>query len=246
MPGPGIEPRTRKVRNTCTSMGFSLIPHLWPHIAGKVEEKEFTYIGFRVTQHSGKIILDHSEYMKHLQFPVLDPKRAITKDDQLSCEELTIYRQLIGKLIWAVQGSRPDLAFEMIAASTKLKKGVVAGLTRANKQVNRLTDWKSYITFPGINYQTSTWKIVLFTDASLGNINNGTGSTGAHILWLADDSGRCCPIAWQASKIRRVVRSNIAAEALSLQEGLESSLYYRRMIEEVAGMPYKSIPINRI
>ncbi len=96
-----------------------------------------------------------------------------------------------------------------------------------------MKDMKSYTVFPRIsNY--SKIKIVVFTDASLGNIIDGTGSTGAHMVWLVDDTnGRCCPITWHARKIKRVVRSTIAAEALSIQEGLESSVYYKQMVEEV-------------
>ena len=62
-----------------------------------------------------------------------------------------------------------------------------------------------------------TGKLV-FSDASLCNINNGTGSTGAHIVWLVDNDGKCCPLSWLAGKIKRVVRSKIAAESLSLQD----------------------------
>ena len=84
----------------------------------------------------------------------------------------------------------------------------------------------------------------MFTDASLGNINEGTGSTGAHIVWLMDNSGRCCPVTWNAHKIKRVVRSTLAAETLSLQEGLETAYYYRQMVEEILGLESKTIPIE--
>ena len=80
--------------------------------------------------------------------------------------------------------------------------------------------------FPHLNKDFEGCKILALSDASLGNINNRTGSTGAHIIWLIDGTGKCCPLAWQANKIKRVVRSTIAAEALSLQEGLKTSYYY--------------------
>ena len=107
----------------------------------------------------------------------------------------------------------------MIAASTKLKQATVGDLTRAIKMLNRLKDFTSYMLFPCLNQELSDLKIMVFTDASLGSINDGTGITGAYIVWLADGTGLCCPLAWHASKIKRVVRSTIAAEALSLQEG---------------------------
>ena len=59
--------------------------------------------------------------------------------------------------------------------------------------------------------------MVVVTDASLGNINEGTRSTGAFIIWLMDKTGHCCPIAWNAHKIKRVVRSTLAAKMLSLE-----------------------------
>ena len=55
------------------------------------------------------------------------------------------------------------------------------------------------------------WKIVVFTDASLFNISDVTGSTGAHMVWLVDNRGKCCPLSWHANKIKWVVRFTIVA-----------------------------------
>ena len=87
-------------------------------------------------------------------------------------------------------------------------------------------------------------KIVVFTDASLGNINEGTGSTGAYIVWLMDNTGQCCPIAWNAHKIKRVVRSTLAAETLGLEEGLEASYYYREMLASILGVKPRTVMIE--
>ena len=178
---------------------------------------------------------------------ILDPAIFyVRKDEKLRgiiCCHVDVFLHS-GDMYWAVQGSRPDLAFEMIAASTKLKQATVGDLTRTIKMLNRLKDFTSYMLFPCLNQELSDLKIMVITDASLGNINDGTGSTGAYIVWLADGTGLCCPLAWHASKIKRVVRSTIAAEALSLQEGLEEGFYYRTMVEEILGIPNKTIPIK--
>ena len=188
------------------------------------------------------IVLDHSGYIDKMKNSILDPKRASNKNEPLNAQEQTLFRQIIGQLNWAVQGSRPDMAFEMIALSTKLQQGKVEDLIRAIKKVNRLKDIRSFIQFPGLDKTKLT--VVVFTDASLGNINKGTGSTGAHIVWLMDNSGRCCPVTWNAHKIKRVIRSTLAAETLSLQEGLETAYYYRQMVEEILGLESKTIPIE--
>lgn len=129
----------------------------------------------------------------------------------------------------------------MIDMSTKLRSGNMADLIRATKTINRLKDFKSILRFPALDL--TSVKIMTFTDASLGNLNDGVGSTQGVIIWIMDRQGKCCPLFWQAKKIRRVVRSTLAAEALSLQEGLEASFYYRHMLEEILGVPSKSIEI---
>lgn len=188
--------------------------------AGKVEEKTFKCIGFKVKQFENKIIFDHSEYIEKTKNEILDPKRASAKNEPLNEQEHTTYRKLIDQLNWAVQGPRPDMAFEMIKMSTTMKQGKVGDLVRAIKKVSRLKNIHSFLTFPRLN-KAAELKIhvVVFTDASLWNINDGTGSTGVYIVWLMDNTGQCCPIAWNTHKIKRV-RSTLAAKTLSLEEGL--------------------------
>ena len=83
-------------------------------VTGKVEERNLNYIGFRITQDKNSIILDQSRYVENIENKAIDPKRALDKHDLLTLEEQTAYRQLIGQIDWVVQGSRPDLAFELI------------------------------------------------------------------------------------------------------------------------------------
>ena len=66
----------------------------------------------------------------------LHPGRASEKTENLNETEQILYRQLIGQLNWAVQGSSPDMAYEMIDMSTKLKQGKVADLVRV--------DWRMF------------------------------------------------------------------------------------------------------
>ena len=67
---------------------------------------------------SNKIILDHSEYIDNIKNVTIDPKRASENNEPLNERELTLFRQILGQLNWAVQGLRPDMTFDMIAMST--------------------------------------------------------------------------------------------------------------------------------
>ena len=83
-------------------------------VARKAEERNFYYIGFRIIQESSALILHQSRYVENVKNKVTDPKRAQDKQSTLTAEEKTEYRQLIGQINWTVQGTRPDLAFELI------------------------------------------------------------------------------------------------------------------------------------
>ena len=143
-------------------------------LAGKVEGTAFRYVGFDVSQDEEGIIMDHSNYMAKLESGAIDPNRAINKSELLSVREQTEFRQLVGRINWAVQGSRPDLAFDMIELSTKLKQGTVADLIRAVKCIGKLKSGVSLVKFTPLGTYKE-WKLVVYTDAAFANLN-GVGS----------------------------------------------------------------------
>ena len=62
-------------------------------------------------------------------------------------------------------------------------------------------------------------------------------SQGGHIIFLVGKNGNYSPISWQSKKIRRVIKSTIAAETLALQEGAESCYILRSIIDEIYQLP---------
>ena len=67
-------------------------------MAGKIEERNFNYIGFRIMQESSALVLDQSRYVENVKNKVIDPKRAQDKQSTLTAEGPTEYRQLIGQI----------------------------------------------------------------------------------------------------------------------------------------------------
>ena len=91
------------------------------------------------------------------------------------------------------------------------------------------------------------WYVEVSTDASLCNLNNGVSSTAAKVILVVNKvTGICVPISWHCNKISRVVDSTLAAECLSLKEGLHEAIYVRQVIKELLGLKDKSVPIHGI
>lgn len=123
-------------------------------VAGKVEEGNFNYIGFTVTQEKGNIALDQSSFVTDIQNITIDPKRAQDKQSTLTSEEQTKYRQLVGQINWAVQRPRPDMAFELIDLSTKLKAGTIGDFLTGYKSRQSTERYKIHDFIPKISQQS--------------------------------------------------------------------------------------------
>ena len=198
-------------------------------LAGKVEEKDFSYVGFRIRQSEKGIVLDQSSYVDNVEMEQLDQERLSQRSSELAAIEVTSYRSILGAINWIVLGSRPDKAFEMVELATKANSATVEDLIKARKVLRRLQEFESYIMFPCID---NPWLIYVFTDASLANLPDGVSSSLGIVIFITDGN-RACPLSWHANKIKRVVRSTLAAETLALLEGLEEAMYLKTMIKKI-------------
>ena len=201
-------------------------------LAGKFEKDHFHYIGFSVSTVENALILDQEEYLTNIDLSDISVRKNAKQSDSLSEKELTELRSVTGKLNWLVQGTRPDMIFDMIELSMAFKKGTIENLRRAIKSIRKARNEPCKICFPILGNE-HCWKIHVFTDAALANLCDGVSSMGAQIVFLVGENDRCCPIAWQGGKIKRVVKSTIAAEALSLLEGLELSVYLKSLLSSL-------------
>ncbi|CAC5404048.1 unnamed protein product [Mytilus coruscus] len=73
---------------------------------------------------------------------------------------------------------------------------------------------------------------MLFNDASFGNLPDG-GSQGGYVVFLMGVDGKVNPITWHSKKLRRVVRSTLASEALALADGVDCVISLAALFKEL-------------
>ena len=129
--------------------------------------------------------------------------------------------------------------------STKFQSGAVGDLVRAAKTVNRVRAEKASVFFPSMR-DMSDWSLLVYSDAAHANLNNGLSSMGAHIIFLIDSHGKACPLSWHAGKVKRVVRSTLAAETLALSEGIENAFYLKGIFKAMLGTALSDLPVRAI
>ena len=80
-----------------------------------------------------------------------------------------------------------------------------------------------------------------YCDASFANLPD-CGSQGGFVIFLQDSNLKKCPILWKSRKIRRVVKSTLAAETLALVDCAEAAVYIKEIFREICLIEH--VPIN--
>ena len=157
--------------------------------------------------------------------PIIIPKERLTnKETKIDQEENKLLRGVIGQLNWLAGITHPDTSYNVCEASTKVKDATIADVLSVNKIVKKEL---SEIHFPHLDPRSL--HIRCDSDASFNNFPNG-GIQGGHIVFLCDSSDRCRPLTWSSTKPKRVVRSTLAAETLSLVDSSETAIYLLKLI----------------
>ena len=132
-------------------------------------------------------------------------------------------------MLWAGNQTRPDIGFEVCSLASEQSSGTVKTLLNANKAVRKLKGHNSCLRFQKL---VGKCRIVAYSDASFGNLANG-GSQGAYLVFIVDDKRKCNLISWQSKKIKRIVRSSLAAETLALSDCIDAAVYISTLYSEI-------------
>ena len=208
---------------------------------GNEECDVFKYIGLNIMSKAGKFntLLDQIQYCCSLKPMPLSRGRLNNRLAELSPSEKTEFRSLIGQLNWVATQTRPDIAFDVCELSGLVKNATVADVLKLNKVVARLTTDCFKISIPKLE-SISNCVLECYSDSSYANLPGG-GSQGGFIIFLKDTKGMRCPLYWQSRRIRRVVKSTLAAETLALLDGAEAAYFIGQLISNIANVPVPKV-----
>ena len=129
------------------------------------------------------------------------------------------------------------MSFDVSVLSSNLRNATVADIMSVNKIIRKVKNSRCCILFGKLDL--SSVVVRCYSDASFNNLPNG-GSQGGYIIFLEDNKGRCCPVEWRSNKIKRVVRSALAAESLACDDVTDACVFWAGALCEI--LPRRSIP----
>ena len=181
-----------------------------------------------VEQWENEICLNQWGYINSIKEP---EGRRFSGNRILSTKELTEYRSLVGQLNWVSLHTMPEVSFNVSELSKAFKEGTTQDMRKLIKVVRKVKHIMGEIVMSKLEEENLYWEA--YADASFGNIEDGHTQLG-YIISLTDGRRRC-PIWWKSRKSRRVAKSTIEAEALSVGEVIEGLVYFNRLWEEIVG-----------
>ena len=196
----------------------------------------FKFLGLNVHQYKDGITVDQNLFIDKVQKMEWSKKNKLLKllkVDKINDKEVSEMRRVLGQLNWVSGKTRPDISFEACQASTRVNEATVKDVTSLNKAVKKLKsdDWS--LMFKHLQF-AETLYLCVFTDASFNNLPRG-GSQEGFIIVLADINLNCCPLDWGSKRIKRVVKSTLAAETLAAQDGVDRAYLLSTILKELIG-----------
>ena len=113
-----------------------------------VEDNCFRFTGIDVEKVEDRIEISMDEYSRSLEDVIIREAKA---EEELTREELKMYRKYVGKFNWLAANVRPDLAIYALELAKKQKKATIKDFREINsveegkrerKQGDVYKDWK--------------------------------------------------------------------------------------------------------
>ena len=210
---------------------------------GREEENDFKYVGIHVKQYASSIVTDQDVYVEDLDIPYSTPS-ASNLDDLLDDEGQSEFRTAVGRIGWVANSSRPDLAYDHLTLSMKVGKATVRDMKAATKAVKKIKYEKTTMKFVNLG-SCDHWVLQAYGDAGFKSLPDKLSSCSGYVVLLTNQENNTSSIlSWKCNKIRRVVDSSTAAEALASNDTLDALVYIKCVLNELLGDLIKNIPLQ--
>lgn len=140
--------------------------------------------------------------------------------------------------------SRPDLAFDYIDLSSKFGKATAKDLKSIVKLTQKLKSDTTTMVVPNLG-EVNEWEFHGYGDVGLQTMPDSVSSCGGQVVILRNRAnGRACVISWKSRKLRRVVNSTLAGEALAATDLVGEIQYVKAVLADILGDEIHQVPVT--
>ena len=199
---------------------------------GQISEGSFIFNGVNIKyDYLNECIILSQPELKKAEGISLSPTRAKEVESDASTMEENHFRSITGTLLWYGTQTVPYLQLQASLLARKVPSLQVKHLKRANSTLKQGANLNSSIRIKKGN--AAETKLMLFTDASHAADGGVHSQEGAIIFKHDERVGSCFPLLWGSRKIKRVVKSTLAAETIAAVNGYDDGIYVQQLMKEL-------------
>ena len=176
-------------------------------------------------ENTGTWKLHHEEYLRKVKPITLD--RGRSPEDYMTPGEVTKFRGLLGSLQWPAVQSQPHLQCSASLLAGQMSAGLVKSISDANKLLKFAKENSDVALRYSYLDEPQNLRLVCMFDAAFC-VRRDNASQGGYIVMLVPESmfhgkeAEYHVIDWKSSKLPRVARSSLGAEAQAAGQAADS------------------------
>ena len=211
---------------------------------GKWDQDDFVYTGRHFSKTDRRIDVDMCEFVRSIAPVRVGRERKQQRDSPLTPHETAQFLSLVGQISWATRMLLIQFAARNAVLQRSMKGPTVEHLVEANSIIRAIRVQQHHkLSFHPVDPEQLA--VVAATDAAFDNLA-GHSSQGGYLIGVMpqaalDDREHLhgfTPLMWKSGKIRRVVRSTLAAEAYQAGEATEALEYLRNLLAETRDITF--------
>lgn len=229
------------------------------HIKTKIQEKYkmtdlgevHQFLGFEIIHTAEGIFVSQRHYLEQLviRYEMQDAVPASTPldphvrldnpncaDKPLDDKQKMLFQSIVGSIMYAAMGTRPDLAFAASTLSRFLTNPLSMHLTAA-KQVIRYVKGTVNLSLFYSSDTAHSDKISGYTDSDWAGSLKDRKSVSGHIFFSGD-----APVSWQSKKQSVVALSTLEAEFVAASNATREALWVGKLVTEITNRTSLKLP----
>lgn len=159
----------------------------------------------------------------------MNTKLELTKPREDEVTGVVEYQSLVGSIMYAMLGTRPDLAYA-VSTLSKFNSGPGEVHHGAAKRVLRyLKETKDYgLSYQGEKDDTIFPEPICYTDSDWAGETESRKSTGGYVFIMGGAA-----ISWKTKKQTTISLSSTEAEYVALSEATKEAMWMKRLLREI-------------
>ena len=212
-----------------------VLEHLINHFELTVDRRPSLYLGHSLTHMDDGLKLSAERYISDLlsRFPLGTSRPVSTpmancylharRPDEPAANA-SVFRSLVGSLMWIATGCRPDIFYAVIAVSRYMSDPSADHLDAAYRILRYLSGSPSL----GLIFRRSEPKLAVYSDSDFASDPNDRVSVSGAVVMLG-----CNLIHFHSKKQTSVASSSTEAEWLSASLAVREAIFYRMFLRSL-------------